>query len=290
MARAIWKGYVSFGLVNVPVELHTAERRKELSFKLVDNRDQARVRYQRVNEATGEEVPWGNVVKAFEYREDNYVLLGDEDFKKVAVKANKTIEIQDFVDRDQIDVIYYDRPYYLLPLERGRKGYVLLREALERAKKVGIAKVVIRTREHLCALLPRGPGLMVMLLRFQEEILDTKDFDFPQEKPEAYKISAKEIKLAEQLVETMTSPWKPDSYLDDYRKALMEWIEVKAERGDTAAVPAGTVEETEDEPQIINLMEILKKSVEAKRGGRPATRRSGATRQVTKRPLRRKRA
>src|SRR5262249_20608333 len=212
----------------------------------------------------------------------DYVLLKDADFKRVAVKATKIVQIEDFVPQDEIDVAYFDRPYYLTPNKAGEKGYVLLRKVLEKTRKVGIAKVVIRTREYLCALLPRGTALVLMLLRFKQELLDTADMDLPDQEPKSYGVTPKEIALAEQLVGAMTTTWKPEKYVDDYRDALLAWIEKKAERGETAAVE----EEEEAEqpaPPNINLMDVLKKSVQQRRG-------PGHARALEKHPQRRKRA
>lgn len=286
MPRAIWSGSISFGLVNIPVELQRADRRSDLSFELVDSRNQARVRYQRVNEETGEEVPWGSIVKGYEFQDGNYVLLTDEDFKEVAVKATRTIEIEAFVEKDAIDVAYYDRPYYLVPGKKGEKGYVLLREALERSGKVGIAKVVIRTREYLCAMMPHKDALMLMLLRFHQELLGEEEFNFPDKKPSDYKITPGEIKLAEQLLKAMTKPWKPAEYVDEYRTALLKWIESKAKRGGKKPKPAAA-DEAELEPTIINLMDVLKQSVKERGGG---TKAGASKRPAARKPLKRKRA
>ena len=167
MARPIWKGHISFGLINIPVTLYPAEQRSELHFNLIDDRNKARVRYQRVNERTGEEVPWDNIVKGYEYEENEYVLLGDADFKQADVKATQTVELEDFVTAEEINGIYFDKPYYLVPSKAGIKGYVLLRETLKKTKKMGIARVVIRTREYVAALFPKGRGLVLDLLRYE---------------------------------------------------------------------------------------------------------------------------
>src|SRR3989339_1380560 len=180
MARPIWKGHITFGLVNIPVTLYSAEKRDELHFKLLDSRNKARVHYERVNEETGEEVPWSEVVKAFEYDKGNYVLVEEEDFKRAAPEATQAVEIQDFVDREDVDYVYYDKPYYLMPGKKGEKGYVLLREILRRTGKVGISKVVIRTRQYLDALLAEGDALVLELLRFDQEVRKPEEFDLPQ--------------------------------------------------------------------------------------------------------------
>src|SRR5687768_6241532 len=165
MARPIWKGHISFGLVNVPVTLYSGEQRADLSFRLLDSRNAARIRYERVNEETGEEVPWDKIIKGYEYDNGNYVLLSDEEIENASPELTRTIEIEQFVDMQDIDVRYFDKPYVLVPDKKGEKGYVLLREAIREAGKAGIAKVVIRARQYLAALIAQGDALVLQLLR-----------------------------------------------------------------------------------------------------------------------------
>src|SRR5690606_35284997 len=179
MVRPIWKGHVTFGLVNVPVILYSAEQRSDISFRLIDSRNTARIRYERVNEKTGEEVPWDKIVKGFEYEQGSYVLLSDEEIETTSVEMTRTIEIEQFVDLEQIDVRYFDRPYVLVPDKNGQKGYVLLREAIAESGRAGIATVVIRSRQYLAALLASGDALLLELLRFAQELRDVSDFDLP---------------------------------------------------------------------------------------------------------------
>ncbi|PKN28408.1 MAG: Ku protein [Deltaproteobacteria bacterium HGW-Deltaproteobacteria-21] len=261
MARPIWKGHITFGLVNIPVTLYSAEKRDELHFKLLDSRNKARVHYERVNEETGEEVPWSEVVKAFEYDKGNYVLVEEEDFKRAAPEATQAVEIQDFVDREDVDYVYYDKPYYLMPGKKGEKGYVLLREILRRTGKVGISKVVIRTRQYLAALLAEGDALVLELLRFDQEVRKPEEFDLPQSDLKEYQISEREVEMGIKLVENMTSDWTPEKYKDDYREALMRWIDEKAKKGEQFA-PEAPPEEERVTADVINLMDVLKRSVE----------------------------
>ena len=259
--RPIWKGSISFGLVNVPVTLHSLEKKSaEVTFKLLDSRNNSTVKYQRVNEKTGEEVPWDKIVKGYEYSDGNYVVLNDEDFEKVKVESTQTIEITDFVKREEIDDMYFDKPYILIPRKKSEKGYVLLREALQRSEKVGIAKVVIRTREYLAAVDPKEDALVLVLLRFANELKKIEDFPLPEENPSEYKISEKELKLAEQLIASMTDKWKPEQYRDEYRHALLEWIEAKAAKGDMSAVEHTEKRRTES-TNVIDLAELLAKSM-----------------------------
>jgi len=268
MPRPIWKGHISFGLVNVPVVLHPAEQRTDLHFNLIDSRDRARVRYERVNESTGEEVPWNQIAKGYEYSDGNYILLSDADFKRAAVEATQTIEIEDFVDSGSIDGIYIDKPYYLEPGKRGEKGYVLLRETLKRTKQVAVAKVVIRARQHLAAIAPRGDGLLLLLLRFQQELRDSRDLDLPGGSVKSFKISEKELKMAEQLVASMHSDWDPKAYQDDYRARLLAWIEKKAKS--EGAEPLVSGEEEPEPVEVINIMDLLEKSVKSQQKGKKA--------------------
>jgi DNA end-binding protein Ku len=258
--RAIWNGNVSFGLVNVPVTLHSFERKFDLSFKLLDSRNNASIRYERVNEVTGEEVPWDDIVKAYEYTKGNYVVLTEEDFKEAAGETEPVIEIKDFVRRDQIADVYLDKPYIIAPAKRAEKGYVLLREVLRKSKTVGIARVPIRTREYLAAVMPMEEALIVMILRYEQELRKVSDFDLPEKGLESVKVSARERELAEQLVESMTVDWDPEQYTDEYRDRLMGWIEEKAEKG-SITPPKGEEPEREEASNVIDLSELLRKSM-----------------------------
>ena len=268
-ARSTWKGAISFGLVHVPVTLYSVEKRFDLHFKLLDSRTKATIRYERVNEETGEEVPWDKIVKGFEYSKNNYVILEEEDFKKAAIEATQTIEIQNFVQKDEIADEYFDKPYILVPQKRAEKGYVLLREILENSKRVGIAKVVIRTREYLAALVPREDALLLVLLRFAQEIRPLSEFDVPKGDVGDYRISDKELELAKQLIDAQTTAWKPESYKDEYREKLMDWIEKKAEAGDVASIEPPGEPEGETATNVIDLVELLRESVKSAGGKSP---------------------
>ncbi|MDZ4857808.1 MAG: Ku protein [Candidatus Hydrogenedentes bacterium] len=272
MARPTWKGNISFGLVNIGVELYPMEKRKELSFRLLDSRNNARIRYEKVNDVTGEEVPWDQIVKGYEFDDGNFVLLTEKDFERVAVEATKTVEIEDFVDADQIPYAYFDKPYVLVPSKNGQKPYVVLREALKKSGKVGIAKVVIRTRQYLAAVFSQGEALYLCVLRFADELKKLKEFDLPDEDLGAYKVSQKEIDMAIQLVDTMSAPWKPEQYHDEYSEALMKWIEKKAAAHGQVSLPE--LPEEEEEPaatNIVNIMDLLKKSMQETEKRKPST-------------------
>jgi DNA end-binding protein Ku len=280
MARAVWNGHISFGLIQIPVELHSAEKRTDIQFHMVDSRNQARVRYERVNGETGEEVPWNEIVKGYEYDDGRYVLLEEEEFKRVAPEATKTVELSGFVDVSAIEPIYFDKPYYLVPGKKGDKPYMLLRESLRRSGKAGVASVVIRTRQYLALVMPRGPALMLNLLRFAQELRQPDEFRFPEGALSDYKITTKEVSMAEQLIESMTEDWEPTQYKDEYRSALLAFIEKKLKSSGKGVRQAR--EEPEQAPaasaDVIDLMELLKRSMNKKKSAGSSGSRSAAKR------------
>ncbi|HEX4989481.1 MAG TPA: Ku protein [Candidatus Binatia bacterium] len=259
--RPIWKGTINFGLVNIPVALYSAEADNSIDFDLLDKRDFSRVRYRRVNEKTGREVPWDEIVKGYEYKKGEYVALTDDDFLKANVEATQSIDIFDFVDAADISPIYFDKPYYLVPLKNGQRAYALLREVLRRTGKVGIARVVIRTRQHLAALLADGPVLILNLLRFSHELRDPSALDVPAAR--STQGSNQELKMAEQLVETMAGKWDPKKYRDEYHQDLLQLIDKKIKSGQTKAIePAEAGPRPKQQGKIIDIMHLLRQSVE----------------------------
>ena len=254
--RAIWKGSISFGLINIPIALYPATRKEELRFRLLRAKDLSPVNYKRVAETDGKEVPWDEIVKGYEYEKGKFVVLKDEDFQRVDLEATQTVDIQDFVDLDEIDPMFFYKPYYLEPQKGGDKAYVLLRDALEASKKVGIAKVVIKTRQYLAGVKPEDGVLVLELMHFAEELADTGKLHVPK-KLEPRK---KEMDMAKALIDSMSAKWNPEKYRDDYREALMEVIEEKVEAGG---------KEIEEKPKakkaptkVIDLVEVLQKSLE----------------------------
>lgn len=229
MAHPIWKGHISFGLMYIPVTLQAAEKRKELAFTLVDARDKAKIRYDRINEKTGKEVPWESIVKAYAHK-GHLVLLEEDDFERVAVKGLKTIEIEHFVPEEAVSPLYFEKPYYISPNEGDEKGYVLLREALACTKKIGIAKVVIRTRQYLAAIVPYKNVLVLDLMRFAYEVRENSGFGVSKKNTGEKRIKAKELEIAEQLINAMTVAWNPKLYHDEYHEALLKLI-AKKEKG-----------------------------------------------------------
>ncbi len=275
MARGLWKGAISFGLVNVPVELFSAQKRSsELDLTMLDRRDMAPVGYKRVNKANGKEVAWEDVVKGYEYEDGRYVVLSEEDFRRANPELSKTVDILAFVDLADIPPLYYDTPYYLGPGKRGEKAYALLRDALQKSGKAGIAMVVIRTKQYLAALVPQGEALMLNTLRYHAELKSADDVEIP-EKLRGARVTSKELDMAMRLVGDMSDKWQPEKYHDTYHEDLLKRIEEKVKAGQTEEVT-----EPEKAPkgerggEVIDLMALLKKSVE-KRAERPAERQRG---------------
>src|ERR1700689_1935941 len=217
MARPVWNGTISFGLLNVPVQIFSGERTVDLHFRLLDSRDQKPIRYERVNSDTGEEVAWKDIVKAFEYEKGNYVVIPEQELKAAAPELTETVEIEAFVERDAISPMYYEKPYFLVPGKKAEKGYVLLRETLKKTGRIGIGKVVIRTRQYLCALMPQEQALLLNLMRFPQELVPTGEFELPSGKASEYRITPREIEMAGQLIESMSADWEPAAYRDDFR-------------------------------------------------------------------------
>jgi DNA end-binding protein Ku len=269
MARGLWKGAISFGLVNVPVELYSAKKRAtELDMTMLDKRDLAPVGYKRVNKSTGKEVPWDDVVKGYEYKDDKYVVLSAEDFRRANPEAAKTVDIQAFVELSAIAPQFFDTPYYLKPGKRGEKAYALLRETMKKAGKAGIATVVIRTKQYLAAVVPEDEVLVLNTLRFADELKDPAELEIP-----SAKVTSKELDMAMRLVEDMADQWKPRQYKDTFREDLMKRIQAKVKAGETEEI---TEPEKERRPEkggeVIDLMSLLKKSVEHKAKPKPAKR------------------
>jgi DNA end-binding protein Ku len=271
MARGLWKGAISFGLVNVPVELFSAEKRSsELDLTMLDKRDLAPVGYKRYNKSTGEDVPWAEIVKGYEYQDGRYVVLSDEDFRRANVEASKTVDIQAFVDLEDIPPFYFETPYYLSPGKRGEKAYALLRDALRKSGKAGVATVVIRTRQYLAAVLPYEDVLMMNTLRYADELKAAADLSVPAAALHA-RASAKELDMALRLIDDMAEKWQPEKFKDTYRDDLLARIEEKVKAGQTEEITPP--EKGRKEPggaEVIDLMALLRKSVERKPAAKAA--------------------
>ena len=229
---------------------------------MLDKRDFARIRYRRVNEKTGREVPWEEIIKGYEYEKDEYVALSDDDFAQANVEATQTIAITDFVNASDVSAIYYDKPYFLEPLKNGFRAYALLREVLKKTGKVGIAKVVIRTRQHLAMLFADGPRLILNLLRFPADLRDAARLDLPKGGAKRAAVTSQEINMAERLVETMVSEWQPEKYHDEYRDDLMKIIDKKIKAGKTKVIEsAKTTAKRPERGKVIDIMHLLRQSV-----------------------------
>jgi DNA end-binding protein Ku len=264
MARALWKGAISFGLVTIPVSLYPAKTTKsDLTFHMLDKRDMRPVHNKRVDDKD-HEVAWDDVVKAYEYEKDQYVVVGEEDFRAANVEATQSIDIMNFVDAEEIDTVYYETPYYLEPTKAGRKAYALLRETMKRTDKIGVAKIVIRTRQHLCAVKVDGPMLIAELLRWPYQLRSPAEFDLPSENLDELGISPQELQMAEQLVGAMVAKWEPEKYVDTYREDLLKRIDEKVKRGElTTVAEAPPSEEREAaEGKVVDIMSLLKRSME----------------------------
>src|SRR5215469_6844349 len=267
--RAIWKGSISFSLINIPIALYPASRREELKFRLLRRSDLSPVNYKRVAEADGKEVPWDEIVKGYEYEKDRFVVLKEEDFKRADIEATQSVEIMDFVELEEIDPIFFDKPYYLEPEKRGEKAYTLLREALKQSGKVGIAKVVIKTRQHLAAVKPEKNLLVLELMHFAEEIIDTKELNIPANPS----IGGKELDMAKDLIGKMSDEWDPEKYQDDYRRVLLEVIHEKAESGGKEVTPRSAAKKPTN---VVDLVSVLQESLQHAEKGKIAKRKPAA--------------
>lgn len=262
MARSIWKGAIAFGLVNIPVGLTSAESRPDIQLHMVDSKNHARIRYERVNADTGEEVPWDRMVKGYEHDDGKFILLTDEDLEAVQPKLTKTIEIESFVSLADIDPLLFDKPYYLEPEKRGRKAYALLREALRKTGKAGISRVVIRTREYLSAMFVRDDVMILMLLRFPQEIRASSKLELPDSSAAEFQPKKNEMDLAVRLIDEMTGKWTPNEYHDEYREALMDFIEKKVSSGEAVDdVKEGEEREETGGSNVLDLAEYLSRSI-----------------------------
>lgn len=281
MARGLWKGAISFGLVNVPVELFSAEKRSsEIDLTMLDKRDLAPVGYKRYNKSTGEDVPWAEIVKGYEYEDDKYVVLSDEDFRRANIDASKTVDIQAFVDLNEIPPLFFETPYYLAPGKRGEKAYALLRDAMKKAGKAGIASVVIRTRQYLAAVVPQDDVLVMNTLRYADELRGVEELGVPAGTLDA-KPTPKEIEMALRLIDDMAEKWQPEKFKDTYRDDLMARIQEKIKKGQTEEItaPDKHAEKETAGADVIDLMALLKKSVERK-PAKPAARKPKAKRRA----------
>jgi len=282
MARPIWTGTLSFGLLNVPVSLMSGERSVDLHFRMLDSRSNTPIKYERVNAETGHEVPWKDIVKAFEYKKGSYVVLEPEDIKSAASEGREAIEVEAFVDAASIGPEYYEKPYILVPGKKAEKGYVLLRETLKRTEKIGIARVVIRTREYLAAVMPKDKALILVLLRYPQELVSADDYKLPEGGLAQYRIAAKELDMAAQLIKSMSGEWKPGDFRDEFRDRLQKVIE-KRMKSKGLVTPEDDGEEAEASEgaatNVVDFMALLQKSLASNK--RTPAKKSGSSRRAS---------
>ncbi|MEO5954979.1 MAG: Ku protein [Nitrospiraceae bacterium] len=267
MPHSLWNGAISFGLVNIPVVLYSAENRNNFDLTMLDRRNMKPVGVKRYNKETGKEVGWDDIVKGYEYEKERYVVLTDEDFTRANVKATQTVDIVAFVEAEEVAPTYFETPYYLAPDKRGEKGYALLRETLKATGKIAVATVVIRTRQYLAALIPSGDVIVLNTLRYKNELKSAKGLEVPSGSLKASGVSPREIEMAKKLVDEMTDQWKPERYRNTYHDDLMKLIDKRIKAGKTEVLAEAEVDEENKKPakgDVIDLMALLKRSVQAK--------------------------
>jgi DNA end-binding protein Ku len=278
MARALWTGSLSFGLVSIPVEIHTAVRDRGPHFRLLRKSDKSRIHFQRIAQKDEKVVEWDDIVKGYEVAKGQFIVLTPEDFEKAALKKDRVIDIMDFVEANAIDDRYFNKPYYLLPAKGGDRAYALLREAIKASERIGIAKFVMRAKQYLAAIEAIGDALVLSTMRFRDELARLEEFDFP----ETAKIQKRELQMAQRLIEEFAAKWDPDKYTDDYRANIMKVVEAKRARTKPDLEP----ESDPQSAQVIDLMERLRRSLGTKRAVTAKAAKAPARRKGTKRPAR----
>ncbi|MFI5228095.1 MAG: Ku protein [Gemmatimonadales bacterium] len=272
--RPLWTGSLTFGLVNIPVRLHSAVQSKErVSFRLLHKRDLSPIRYERVCQKEGEAVDWKDIVKGYEYSKGKFVVMTDEDFKAASIESSKTIEIIDFVNAQEIDPRYFETPYYIAPAKGGEKAYALLREAIRRTGMVGIGKITMRTNSlHLAGVKAVGEALVLEIMRFAGEVVDVGEFTFPSNDG----LRPQELQMAQQLVENLSQPFDPEKYTDDYHDNVMKIVRAKM-KGKKIEVPEP---EQRESTQVVDLMARLQESLDMgkKRHRSPGARHGASAR------------
>jgi DNA end-binding protein Ku len=273
MARSMWKGAISFGLVHIPVEMYAAVSDKGLDLTMLDRRDFSPVGFKRYNKGNGKEVPWDEIVKGYEYTDGEYVVLSEEDLRRANPEATQTIDILAFVSGEQVPLLYYDQPYYLAPGKGGDKVYALLRETLRQTGRVGIARVVIRVKQHLAALVCENNVIVMHTLRYADEIRDAGELKIPAPDAKNATISEKELKMAMALVEGMSEEWHPEEFHDTYREDVLSLVEKKIAANETKTITMpGKTEERAASSNVIDLVSLLQASIGKKPGKAAATR------------------
>jgi DNA end-binding protein Ku len=283
MPRAIWKGAISFGLVHVPVALYPASQEDDIDFDWLDKRSMDPVGYKRINKRTGKEIAKEQIVKGVKQEDGDYVVLSDEEIAEAYPKTTQTIEIEAFVKAEEIPFVFLERPYYLEPLAKAEKVYALLREAMLQSGRIGVARVVMHTKEHLAALIPAGPALMLNTLRWSSEIRPWDELKLPAEGKAAAQLKEAELKMARQLIQDMTTEWKPADYADKFTAAVLDLVARKREAGDTQAVePLESVEEAGRASNVLDLTALLKSSLAGRKAAAAPAAKAGKPAKATK--------
>jgi DNA end-binding protein Ku len=274
MARAVWKGAISFGLVNIPVEVHTAVREHRPRFRMLHAKDKSPVSFQRVCQKEGQAVAWEDLVKGYEYAKGRFVVLGKEDFEAAALDKTKAIDIIDFVKADEIDDRFFDKPYYLTPARGGERSYALLREAIRESGRIGVAKFILREAQHLAAVEVIEDAIVLSIMRYADELVEITSYSFPS----ARDVRKQELDLAKTLVENLAADWAPSKYTDDYRENLLKVIKAKLKGKEVHLEP----EEQARTGKVVDLMERLRQSLEQSPGSRRRGARSTARKTARK--------
>ena len=281
--RTLWKGAITFGLVHIPVGLHTASTEQGIDFDWLDKRSMDPVGYKRINKRTGKEIAREQIVKGFEYEDGKYVVISPKEIEAIYPRTTQTIEIQRFIDANEIPFVYLERPYYVAPINKGQKVYALLREVLIKTGKVGLAKVVIATKQHLAVLVPSGKALVLNLLRWGDEVKSLEGLDLPAAGVKGANVTAAEMKMAEQLVNDMSGKWEPEDFKDEFKHAVMKIVQKKVKAGDTETVIQPEEEAPEESSNVIDLTDLLQRSL---KGGKtpkaPKARAAAGTKRSAK--------
>lgn len=280
--RVLWKGAISFGLVHIPIALHSATEEQGLNFDWLDKRTMDPVGYKRINKKTGKEITKENIVKGIEYEDGNYVILSPEEIEAAYPKTTQTIEIESFVPANAIPFVYLERPYYISPINKGAKVYALLREILIKTGKVGLAKVVIQTKQHLAVLIPSGPALVLNLLRWGDEIRTWDELDLPKEGIKAAGLTDKEIKMGEQLVKDMSGDWNPEEFTDSFKEQILHLVDEKVKAGEIEAVTQLEPNESGESAKIYDLTEMLQRSLKGSKQSKANEKDTPTAKETTK--------
>ncbi|WP_411881091.1 Ku protein [Polaromonas sp. YR568] len=292
-SRVLWKGAISFGLVHIPVGLHSATSESGVDFDWLDKRSMDPVGYKRINKRTGKEITKENIVKGVEYEDGQYVVLSEEEIKSAYPKTTQTIEIESFVPNTEIPFVYLERPYYVAPINKGQKVYALLRDTLLKTQRVGIARVIIQTKQHLAVLVPSGPVLVLNLLRWGADIRSLEELNLPPVGAKAAGLSDKELAMAKQLVDDMTGTWDPEQFTDSFKDDIMALVKRKAKEGKLENVvqpEEGEEPEARSGAKIIDLTELLQRSLRKGGGDAPKARPAAKPKAAAKTPARKKAA